>query len=103
MLISERASIRYGAIFDVPGREARISELEALSAEPGFWDDQQKAQKLNKERVGLEKILDEFKQHEKAVEDAEVLLELGLEAGDESVESELKGAARYRFGGPRQA
>ncbi len=85
----EHASTLCGAIFDVPAREARISELESLSAQPGFWDDQQRAQKLNKERVSLEKLLEEFKGHERAVEEAEVLLELGLEADDESVESEL--------------
>ena len=40
--------------------------------------------------MGLEKLLDEFHRHEKAVEEAEVLLELGLEANDQSVEDELR-------------
>ncbi|MEM7675520.1 MAG: peptide chain release factor 2 [Myxococcota bacterium] len=78
------------SIFDVPARQARISELEALSAEPGFWDDQVKAQKFNKERSTIERMLNEFGRHEKAVEEAEVLLELALEEGDDSVEDELK-------------
>jgi peptide chain release factor 2 len=58
---------------------------------PGFWDDQERAQKVNKERSLVEGALNEFKRVAKAVEDAEVLLELGIEAKDESVEPELIG------------
>ena len=49
--------------------------------------------------MGLEKVLDEFKSYDKAVEDAEVLLELGLEAGDDSVEDELKDVLSKAQGG----
>jgi peptide chain release factor 2 len=61
-----------------------------MSAQPDFWNDQERAQKLNKERVGLEKILEDFRAQDKALEEGEVLLELGLEEGDGSVESELE-------------
>lgn len=39
-------------------------------------------------------MLAEFKKNEKLVEDGEVLLELGVEAGDESIEGELVGMIR---------
>lgn len=81
---------RSGSIFDVPRKKARISELEALSAQPGFWDDQEKAQKLNRERSSLEALVNAIDKEQKALDDAGVLVELGLEAGDESVDDEAK-------------
>lgn len=38
-----------GGGFDVPGKQARIDELEAETGEPGFWDDAQLAQKKMQE------------------------------------------------------
>lgn len=61
-----------------------------MAAQPDFWNDQEKAQKLNKERVGLESLLKNFGEQEKQVEEAEVLLELGLEGDDDSVEDEVR-------------
>ena len=37
-------------IFDVDDKRARIAELESMSAEPDFWSDQARAQKLLRER-----------------------------------------------------
>lgn len=61
-----------------------------MAAQPDFWSDQDKAQKFNKERVGLETLVEQFLNLEQAVEEAEILLELGLEDGDSSVEEEIK-------------
>lgn len=46
---------------------------------------------MQRERAQTELQLNEFKRQEKLVEDAEVLIELGVEASDESVESEVQG------------
>ena len=80
---------RFGGIFDVEGKRARVSELESMAAQPDFWSDQDKAQRLNKERAGLETLLTQFTGLDKGAEEAEVLLELGLEDEDESVEEEV--------------
>ena len=40
-------------VFDVAGHEKRIAELEARSAGPGFWNDNQKAQEVMRELSGL--------------------------------------------------
>ncbi len=40
-------------VFDLPAREARLAELEALTGAPGFWDDQRAAQKVLREADGL--------------------------------------------------
>lgn len=60
-----------------------------MAAQPDFWNDQERAQKLNKERSNLEKQVDHFLAVDKQVEEGEVLLELGLEDGDASVEDEV--------------
>lgn len=64
-----------------------------MAAQPDFWNDQEKAQKLNKERSSLEKQVDQFLAVHKNVEEAEVLLELGVEGEDDSVEPEVRGYA----------
>lgn len=76
-------------IFDVEGRRARLSELEALSARPGFWDDQESAQKLQRERAQHEHLVGGYDRELKQLEDAQVLIELGREADDPSVEDEV--------------
>jgi peptide chain release factor 2 len=57
---------------------------------PGFWDQPEKAQKVQRERAQIESTLTGFGREEKRIEDAEVLVELGLEAKDDTVEPELK-------------
>ena len=40
-------------IFDLEAKEARVAEIEALTQEPGFWDDGRAAQKVLREADGL--------------------------------------------------
>lgn len=84
----------FGGFFDVEGKQARVSELESMGAQPDFWNDQEKAQKLNKERSGLEKTVGHFSALEQVLEEAEVLLELGLDGEDDSVEEEVRLASQ---------
>ena len=62
-----------------------------MASAPDFWTDQERAQRLNKERSGLETLLEQFLAQHKHLEEAEVLFELALEARDESVEPEVRG------------
>ena len=78
----------YEVIFDIAGQKARHAELEAMAAQPDFWTDQEKAQKLNKERVQLEKSMGIFSDLEQRLEDGEVLVELAEESGDEALAQE---------------
>ncbi len=61
-----------------------------MGADPALWNDQERAQKVNRERVGLEKLVAEFGKLHERLEEAEVLLELAEETGDDSVEAELR-------------
>jgi peptide chain release factor 2 len=89
--ISSAVSTRFGCIFDVAKKQERLEELDKETLKPGFWDDQERAQKVQRQRSAIESLLNELKREEKLLEDAGVLLELGLEAKDESVDEELAG------------
>jgi peptide chain release factor 2 len=74
----------------LPRKQARVSELESILAQPGVWDDQERAQKLNRERSKHEDVIAVLGKLARTLDDADVLLELGVEAGDDSVEGELE-------------
>ena len=77
-----------GGIFDIPGKKARLSEIEHLGQAPDFWSDNQKAQAILKEKASHEARVAEFERAAKGLEDAEVLLQLAVEVGDAA---EIKG------------
>lgn len=62
--------------------------MEAEIAEPEFWNQQEHAQKLLKERNRLERVVESWDQAFLNYEDAQVLIELGEEDEDESVGAE---------------
>lgn len=60
------------------------------SENPDIWNKPAEMQKLNKERAILEKSIDSWKELSRRVEDAQVLLEMAVEASDESTFEEVK-------------
>jgi peptide chain release factor 2 len=78
-----------GGVFDIPGKEARAAELDAITATSEFWQDQEKAQTLLKERASLTELITQWKKHLKGLEDAQVFLEMA-EAGDEEAAHEFE-------------
>ena len=70
--------------------------------QPGFWDDQKRAQALSKEKSGLELQLGAYLRERARLDDAVALWELAEEANDESARSEAKAAlADARAGAER--
>lgn len=65
-------------------------ELTEKIAEPGFWDDPEKAQETMEERGSAEKIVNQFASLQQGLDDIATLIELGREEGAELVEDELK-------------
>ena len=61
---------------------------------PGFWDDAQKAQEVNKERTRVAERLDAWNGLETEREEIEILLDLALEEEDESVGNEIRDRLR---------
>jgi peptide chain release factor 2 len=70
--------------------KARLSEIEKEMASPDFWNDHKKAQTLSSERNHLEDEINAIKSVEQKIEDAEVLLEMAEEEGDESLVKEAE-------------
>ena len=67
-----------------------MSELEALVASPDLWDDNDRAQSLLKERTDLEARLASVTKPSEALDDVEVLIELGESEEDETLTAELE-------------
>ncbi len=80
--------IRSGGDFDLAGKTKRIEELEPQTQEARFWDDPQQAQKISKELNELKYSLEEYNNQLKILEEAEVMLQLSEEAGDEASQEE---------------
>lgn len=79
-----------GGIFDVEIKIKRLEELETNITNPAIWNDHAKLQKINKEKIFLEKELSGFRQLESQVNDGFVLLEMSQEEKDESTFEEVK-------------
>lgn len=63
--------------------------LEEQTAVPGFWDDPAGAQKTMQRITALKNRVELYQDLKRHFDDLKVLWELGLEEGDESLESEI--------------
>ncbi len=77
-----------GGFFDAPAKQRELDESEKLISAPGFWDDQESAQKVVQQRSRIEKALARQQAFEAGVSDAEVLFEFAAEDEDSAVELE---------------
>ncbi len=75
-----------GGFFDAPGKQADLEKSEKLISEPGFWDDQESAQKIVQQRSRIERALGRQKAFKTGVSDAEVLFEFAAEDADSASE-----------------
>ena len=60
------------------------------SENPDLWNKPDEMQKLNKEKAFLEKSVSEFEKFHQGIEDAQVLMDMAIEAHDEGSFSEAK-------------
>lgn len=79
---SKPAWASYGGIFDLPGKRARLSELESLMGESSFWDKKEQAQKQVEEVSALRAKVQPLMALETQVEDLETLKLLADEESD---------------------
>jgi peptide chain release factor 2 len=86
---AERRAGHLWKFLDVPGKQARIAELEGKMAEQGFWDSQQAAQKVIQESNQLKNIANPQAAFRRKIEDAKTLAELVAET-PEGAEAEVK-------------
>lgn len=76
---------RSGGIFDIPSKEERLKEIEAISQQEGFWNKQDEAKVILKERSQLEDIIKRFNQTRKLYDDTQTALELAQEEDDKEL------------------
>ena len=77
---------------DFDAASARLVELEALSAEGDFWNDQAAAQNAMREKNKLQRQVDMITSLQAELNDAVELIELGEMEGDTDVVSEAEAA-----------
>ena len=82
--------MKWGIHFDVAAKEEKIAELEYKMGEPTFWDDAEKAQKINQELNDVKINVDKYKEIARKFDDVEVLLEMAMEEDDTGMEPEIK-------------
>jgi peptide chain release factor 2 len=78
----------------LPGLERKLDELNQISSDPGFWNDQNKAQTLLRQRSTIEQTLRTMSNLDREVSDAIELLELGEAENDSSVVNEVTAQSR---------
>ncbi len=67
-----------------------MEEIEAITAQKDFWNNPDKSRSILKERTLLSGRIVSFKDLEAALEECEVLLELGIEESDEATLQEAE-------------
>jgi len=80
----------YEVIFDLDHLQSELKKLEAESAQPNFWNDQQKAQSVLKEKKRIETLLNGLGELSSGLEDAATLFELAQEEKDPEVLKEVQ-------------
>ncbi|MDP6830360.1 MAG: peptide chain release factor 2 [Alphaproteobacteria bacterium] len=68
----------------------RLDELNKLIEDPALWDDAARAQKLMRERTGLDNSINGLRAMEKETADVAELIELGKLEGDTEIVSEAE-------------
>ena len=75
--------------FDLAGLKKRQKELAGQSEDEGFWNDQDNAKKVLKEKKDIESKIYEYEKVSGLFSDVEVLIEMAEEAGDASLVREI--------------
>jgi peptide chain release factor 2 len=77
------------AIFDIAGREGEIARLEKESAQPDFWQDQERAQEVMKLLADLGETVQAWRGLERKAAELAELVALALEEEDCSFQQEI--------------
>jgi peptide chain release factor 2 len=80
--------IPFGGIFDYDQKVERLEEVSRELEQPELWSNQERAQALGKERVALEQVVNTLRNLQQGLEDVEGLVDLAVEADDESTYDE---------------
>lgn len=79
---------KMGSYLHIDDKRGQLAELEAQSAQGGFWDDQEHAQSIMSKAAALRDEIAEYDNAVSLLEDAETANELAIE-GDDELEAEV--------------
>jgi peptide chain release factor 2 len=74
--------LRSRSIFDLTVKKDRLEALERQTLAPGFWNDAEAAQKVQKEHGQLQDVIHTWESRWKEMEDTELFLEMVMEEKD---------------------
>ena len=80
----------YGGIFDYDLKKERLEEVLRELEDPAIWNDQSRAQAMAKEKGELENVLNVLDGLATQLEDAQAMLDLAVEADDESLLADVQ-------------
>lgn len=76
----------YGGIFDYTGKKAKLQEVNLELENPEIWNDQTRAQELNRQKKQLETVVNKIDQLDSSINDNNELFELArMENEDETL------------------
>ena len=78
-------------VFDLTAKQNRLSELEAMIAQKGFWDAPENTTAILKERTFLTNRIETFQELMTEVDDNELLLGMALDEDDQQTLTEVQG------------
>lgn len=79
-----------GEALAIEPSQKRLEELEHQSSQPGFYDDQEKSQKVFAEMSALRDRLERYKKLQEQLDDAETLIEMCQEEEDQELAQEAQ-------------
>ncbi len=71
-----------------------MARLEGVMGEPGFWNNQAKAQAISRQISDHKKIIDQWNEMDSQTEDLETLFELAVEEDDQDAFDEIENGVR---------
>lgn len=80
----------FGGIFDIDSKIERLEEVNLELENPELWNDPERATKISKEKAMLDNIVGVIGELNDKLEDAKAMLELAVEADDESLLSDVQ-------------
>ena len=78
----------FGVIFDLAGNQNRLQELESITTDPEFWNDQDKAQRIMREQRAIQQNIDLVQKLMDQEEEVDLYREMIKE--DEDLSEELE-------------
>ena len=89
-MTSRSAVKRFGGFFEYDNKHERLTEVNRELEDPKIWSTPDRAQELGRERSRLELVVDTLDRIRNGLSDATGLLDLAVEANDESTVADVQ-------------